>query len=313
MSTSPAPATIDTLAEALAALAPEAPRTIPVLGLAAPPPDAVADRVKTFAGAVTEVTGVTLDGERLQSPNRLVVKGPTNARVVGFLASGAISVRTGIAPFEMVFDDDPGDDEIAARSTELLEQLRWRELLPDDHGLAFERAWRIKAAGGDAEGARTPPVLCRTVGAFRDHVNDLPILGRASMTIELTGKASLAGASMSLRHVRGDGGGERLAEAVVDRPADAAMAVVAIVTKAFGGRPPKDVQIAAESFELGYLSLGRRRRQTALAPFYVATVSFDHGPEQVATAHVLAVPASKRSPVRLPGARRPAVIKRPAA
>ena len=70
---------------------------------------------------------------------------------------------------------------------------------------------------------------------------------------------------------------------------------------------------AAESFELGYLSVGRRRRQTALAPFYVATVSFDHGTEKEATAHVLAVPASKGSPVRLPAARRPAAMKRPAA
>ena len=150
MSTSPAPATIDTLAEALAALAPEAPRTVPVLGLAAPTPTRCRDRVNAFAGAVTEVAGVALDGERLQSPDRLVVKGRTNARVIGFLASGAISVRTGIAPFEMVFDDDPGADEIAARSTPVLEQLRWLELIPDDHGLAFERR------GGSKPPAVTP-------------------------------------------------------------------------------------------------------------------------------------------------------------
>jgi hypothetical protein len=33
----------------------------------------------------TEVSGVALDGKWLQSPDRIVVKGATKARVVGFL------------------------------------------------------------------------------------------------------------------------------------------------------------------------------------------------------------------------------------
>ncbi len=69
MSTSPAPATIDTSAESLAALATEAPRTVPVLGLAAPNPEQCSDQVNAFARAMTEVAGVALDGERRSHRN----------------------------------------------------------------------------------------------------------------------------------------------------------------------------------------------------------------------------------------------------
>ena len=51
--------------------------------------------------------------------------------------------------------------------------------------LAFERLWQIKAAGINRERERGREVVCRTVGAFRRYINDLPVWGRASVVVDL--------------------------------------------------------------------------------------------------------------------------------
>ena len=180
-----------------------------------------------------------------------------------------------------------------------LDRLGLYSLVPDGHALDFERLWRIKAAGGDAKGVLTNPVLCRAVGAYRHSIDGIAVLGRASMTAEVAGDASLTRVvDIAMRHVSGDGGGKRIGEVAVSGGGDAATSVVTQLHRAFGKGKTGDVRFTAEAFEFGYLSLGRRRQQSALAPFYVARISVDHGPEAEATAHVFAVPASKERFVR---------------
>jgi hypothetical protein len=65
-----------------------------------------------------------------------------------------------------------------------------------------------------------------------------------------------------------------------------------------GKSEPTGFEIAPEWFRFGYLSLGRRRAQSILAPFYLASLSLRH--EEESTAHVIAVAGSQDQYLRLP-------------
>jgi len=62
-----------------------------------------------------------------------------------------VTASLGLGPFEGIFDDDPGDDRLVELIDANTERLGIRKRLPEDDAFTFERLWRIKAAGGDAD------------------------------------------------------------------------------------------------------------------------------------------------------------------
>jgi hypothetical protein len=197
-----------------------------------------------------------------------------------------------------------------ALSQRIAEGLGLQKLVPSDESLTFERLWRIKAAGGDQKGTMTEPVLCRAIGAYRHYVRELPVYGRASLTVELAARGRLASASVSVRRFADDEGGKTIAKAAVRKPDDAARDVAARLVKAFGGAELKSTGLVAEWFRFGYLSLGRRHTQGLLAPFYIASIAVEH--EYEASAHVIAVSGSEEQFMRIPPGRRTSAPQRPA-
>jgi hypothetical protein len=139
-------------------------------------------------------------------------------------------------------------------------------------------------------------------------VRGLPVLGRASATVELTGKGAPASVTVSLRRFAGESGGsggEVITEAAVRKPDAAAAEVAARLVKAFGEVDElRGTELIPESFRFGYFSLGRRREQSLLAPFYVASVAVQGQEEH--SAHVIVVPGTEEQYVRLPTGQRSA-------
>jgi hypothetical protein len=230
-------------------------------------------------------------------------------RATGFHASGAVAVVRDLAPFDGTFERDPGDGDLVARIRSAVQRLALDRLVPADDALEFERLWRIRAAGGDRLGTVTDPVLCRAVGSFRHIVRGLPVYGRASATVEQAADGRLSSLSVSTRRFAGDGGGRTMTTVAVRSPRVAANDVVAQIVDAFGDiEELTSTRLVAEWFRFGYLSLGRRRRQGLLAPFYIASVAVERKSE--ASAHVIAVPATDEEFVRLPAGRPAAALGR---
>ncbi len=227
-----------------------------------------------------------------------VLRDPDRGRMTVFHDSGAVAVRSNTAPFDELFEKDPGDEALTEQVREQFRRFSLEDLLSDAEQLDFERLWRIRAAGSNADGAISDPVLCRAVGAFRHRVHGLPVLGRASAHVELTGADRVSAASVSLRGPA-DGGSEVLAEARVRAPLDAASEVAARVARLVGGRELGD-EVTSETFSFGYLSLGRRRAQSVLAPYYVAAVSIGGGRGRTKSAHVVPVAATDERFLSLP-------------
>jgi len=293
------------LTEQLVSLAGKVPDSVDVLQLAQPNVGTVQRRVTALTSTVAELTG--LDANKAEVTNdkdRTLVELPGQLRAVGFHASGALSVQLALGPFDDVFKDDPGDTELTAMLGQAADRLGLGRLLPADDTLDFERLWRIKAAGGDQSGTLSPPVLCRAVGAFRHATHGIPVYGRASATVELAQGGRLASLSVSARRSAEDGSGKTVATPEVRRPEAAAKDVAARVVKALGGLEDlKGTHVVPEWFRFGYLSLGRRRTQAALAPFYLASISLKDT-EAEASAHVIAVPGTEEQFVALPTGQR---------
>lgn len=299
------------LAERLATMIDNVPETVPVVQLARPSADDIRRRLDGLMAPVAELTGTRPAELKAEvGPARTVLRGPAGTRAVGFHASGSMLVRRGLAPFDELFESDPGDDELTGMVEQTAERLGLHKLMPDGERLGFERLWRIKAAGSDREQRRSEPVLCRAIGAYRHQLHGLPVYGRASATVELAGKGRLVSTSVSVRRFAGDAGGEVVRETPVRRKDAAAEDVATRLVKAFGGLDElAGTELVAESFRFGYFDLGRRREQALLAPFYVASVAV-HGKDEH-SAHLIVVPGSDEQFVRLPVGHRSSSTHRP--
>jgi hypothetical protein len=255
----------DDLAEELAAMAGEVPATADVLGLATPDPASVRRRLEDLVMAVAG-GGVTERLEVVGHQDRTTVWLPGRLRAVGYHASGSMTVHLDLPPSEDVFTDDPGDVELTGMLRAAGERVGLPSLVPDGDELLFERLWRIKASGDP----RAEQDLCRALGAFRHYARGLPVYGRASATVEL-------GA---------DGGGLTVASPEVRTPIEAARDVAVRMADSFAGAD--ETWLTPQWFRFGYLSLGRRRTQTLLTPFYIASIGVRS--ETEVSAHVAAVP-----------------------
>jgi hypothetical protein len=296
VTTTTPPYAID-LADQLTGLVDKSLPSVPVVRLA--PPDQ--DRARGTLATMLELTGLAqADLKSLgKDATRTVLSGHGRERAVVFHRSGAFVVKLGIAAHERLFSHDPGDEELIGLVEEAFARLGLRTLIPKEDQLSFERLWRIKAAGWDRAGRSSEPVLCRAIGAYRHFVHGLPVYGRASVMVELTGNGDLASVSVSMRRFVDDGGGEVVAEAPVRPPRDAAEDAAAEMVKAFGGLDNlRGARLVADSFRLGYFSFGRRCEQDVLAPFYIATVAVDGADEH--SAHMVVVRASKDEYLQIP-------------
>jgi hypothetical protein len=302
----------ESLAKELGSMVDHVPDAVDVVQLAQPDVGSVQKRLEGMLGTVADLAGLEGGRPRVETEKtRTVLRLPEGGlRAVGFHASGAMALKLDLAPFDDIFEADPGDDELVGLCEEAGERLGLRKAVPDEDSLAFERLWRIKAAATDREGKATEPVLCRAVGAFRHSVRELPVYGRASATVELAAGSRLTAISLSARRFAGDGGGETVAKTEVRSPHDAAEEVAGRIVKAFGGRRElSSARLVPEWFRFGYLSLGRRSTQALLAPFYIASIAIER--EEEASAHVIAAAGSVEQFVRLPPPRRTSAESRP--
>ncbi|GIG22730.1 hypothetical protein Cch01nite_34540 [Cellulomonas chitinilytica] len=289
----------------------DVPDVTEVVELAALRPEAVLRRNEKVLADLAGTAGITLDvakgGEQLKE--RTVYRGEDGGRAVTFHASGAFTLCSGVDPLEDLFAQVEPDDVLRKAVDSVADKLGLTGLVDKEDALAFERLWKLKAAGADREGKLSDPVLTRAVGAYRQSVRDLPVLGRASASVEVTGSGALSALTVTLRRFAGDGGGQTIDKARSRRPEEAAADIAARVSKMLGGQE-EDVVLDAQSFAFGYLSLGRRRAQALLAPMYVAAITVDGGPERERSAHVVAVAGSEQQYLKLPTGVRPAAAPR---
>ena|SRR5215204_6088144 len=117
------------LAERRIRMIDKVPDTVPVVQLAMPKVDDMRRRLDRLFVAVAGEP----DGE-LQvkvTATRTVLRGPAGSHGVGFHPSGAIAVRHGMAPFDHMFERDPGNEELTGMVERAAERLGLHTFVPE--------------------------------------------------------------------------------------------------------------------------------------------------------------------------------------
>ena len=128
---------------------------------------------------------------------RSIILLPDGRRASVFHASGAIRYTAGFAPMERLIGPEADRDALERSANEVARRLDLLSLAKSGETLDFERLWLIKAGGVTREGERGATVVCRAVGAFRRHIDGLPVWGRASAVVELAESNSIGGIGLA--------------------------------------------------------------------------------------------------------------------
>lgn len=280
----------------------EVPKAVSILELRRWSVDELQRRMRKWLRAGSDVCAKAFDhGEWSVGDDHTLVRLPQGARAEIFHASGAFKLSSGLAPMDNLFKEMPQNKELLEQAEKFIAGLGVREQLGRNDALSFERMWKIKAAAEDREGKRTDPVLCRAVGAFRHHVEGLPVYGPASVAVQIAGDGSLDSFSTLMRGPAL----ETLERAKVLAPERAARALLQQLTAQFSSNASNQRNEpefeCKEGLRLGYMSLGKRKAQRLLAPVYVATIDVTH--EQESQGLVMMVPATEKNylPLNPPG------------
>lgn len=293
--------------EKLAGTAKEPPRKVAVVALKRLSLDDMRKRTKSLLSQVTRATGLQLDrNDWVVREDRTLIHLPNGGRAVTYHASGAMTVKSGLAPMESLFEKVEDREALTAlveETADLLDLARWAG---PQESLKFEKLWQIKAAAADRQGNTTKPVLCRAIGAYRHFVNEIPVWGPASAVVQLAGGGTFDSVSVQIRPTAG----ETLDVVEVLSPEQPAGRVVSQLNSLFGKSKlcAADVMVPI-SFRFGYFSFSKRQAQPVLAPVYVAAVHLEG--EETAN-YLVVVSASEKEylPLGLMGSPPPVSEKR---
>jgi hypothetical protein len=276
----------------LAASAREVPPHADVIGLQALSLEDMRNRTKRFLSEVGEKERRSLDrGDWAPSGDHTVVHLTQGARASFYHASGAMKYVSGMTPMEALFERMEERERSIKVLNEAARRLNIFEWAGHKGEITFERLWQTKAQAADREGKLAQPVLCRIVGAYRQYVGGIPVLGAASVALKLAGNGVLDSLSVQARA----SAAEVLDKAKVLNPEVAARQVFLQLSSLLGQSKdalPSDL-VESQRMQFGYLNLGKRKVQRLLAPAYVAQVVLRHKEER--QAYVLAVAASEKT------------------
>lgn len=233
--------------------------------------------------------------------DRTLVRLPQGAHAVLYHASGSVKLSSGIGEMESLFKEPEPKKQLVERTEAMLGSLGLREQLGRGETLAFERLWQIKACAADRNGKTVEPVLCRAVGAFRHHVEGIPVLGPASVAVQLAAQGEFDRLSILMRSPQG----ETLERVKPIHPERAARSIAQQLAAQFADSKGEIEFECRDGMRFGYLSLPKRKVQRLLAPVYIATINVAHETERQGL--VLVVPATDKSylPLNPPGHENP--------
>ncbi|MDM0042108.1 hypothetical protein QTH89_01530 [Variovorax sp. J22G21] len=290
---------INALMESLASSRLDVPAELGILELRRASIDELQRRLRKFLKAGGEACDRNLDrGQWTTHEDRTLVRLPQGAHAVVYHASGAVKLAAGLAPMEWMFKEIESREALTGRAEGFVKLLGLHDNLGRGETLAFERLWQIKASAADRSGKAIAPVLCRAVGAFRQHIDGVPVLGPASVAVQIAAEGVLDSLSLLMRSPSG----EVFEKAKVLHPERALRQIGQQLAARFGQAKGEVSVESRDGLRFGYLSLPKRKSQRLLAPVYMATIEVAHALER--QAFVMVVPATEKSylPLDLPGA-----------
>lgn len=219
---------------------------------------------------------------------------PDNARAMLYHASGALRYVSGLRPTDLPFTQAPDKESLQRQLEDRASKLPLAAWTGPNSQLRFENLFLSRGQGTDPTGRQSAVTLFRAIGAWRQVVAGLPVLGAASVALRLAGGGRIDSLALNIR----PGTGETLEQAALVEPLVGARQLVQQLAGLLGVREvPEDI-VQSATLQLGYLDLGKRKAQRVLAPAYIARIILNQ--KDVRTAYVLAVAATEKPYLELP-------------
>jgi len=253
-------------------------------------------RARRFVGLLREQDGCPNDdgGSWKQTDGHTVIHLAGGARAVLYHASGALRYVSGLAPASTPFVRGTEQDALLRQLQERALKLRLADWAGTNGELRFEHLFRTLGRGTDRAGKQSEATLFRAIGAYRQYVGGIPVLGAASAAVQLAGDGQLDTLAILTR----PGNGEVLERAAVIAPEAGARQILAQLSSLLGQREIPGNTLESATMQFGYLDLGKRKPQRVLAPAYVAKIVLRH--KRVRQAYVLAAAATERPYLEIP-------------
>jgi hypothetical protein len=267
-----------------------------ILLLQTPTQEQLRARARRFVAQLAEHGDCPHDngGTWQQRDDHTVIHLADGARAMVWHASGALRYVSGLAPAESPFGREAERDMLQRLVEERAHKLTVSDWAGPNGELRFERLFRTRGQGADPTGKTSASTLFRALGAWRQHVGGIPVLGAASVALRLAGDGRLDALSVQVRPANG----EVLDRAAIIEPQTGARQIVAQLGALLGQKDVPASLVESATLQFGYLDLGKRKPQRVLAPAYVARVVLRH--KTVRQAYVLAVRATERAYLELP-------------
>lgn len=225
--------------------------------------------------------------DKVRSKQRTLYRLPNNATLVADHLSSKIRFVSGIEPLEELFDEMKDKNTLTDQIQSVSKNFEFQKLIKSSETMQFERLWQIKAAAVSKEGKESPPVLCRTVGAYRHFVHDIPVLGAASVSIKLTGKQTVDALALNTSATSGKSLGT---EKLINPDEGVKRIYRQLVALHRQSKTPVFETTVAQSIQFGYLNISKRSQQNFLVPAVVAVL--DVNDPDFPQGYVLVAPAT---------------------
>jgi hypothetical protein len=270
------------------------------------PFDQLQARIRRFTGLLHEQDDCQHDkgGTISVREDQTVAYLADGARATVYHASGALRYVSGLAPAEFPFAGAPEREALVRLVEERARKLNLADWLGTNDELRFENLFQTVGRGTDRAGKQSATTLFRAIGAYRQVVGGIAVLGAASSAIQVAGNGRLDGLSLQVRPANG----EVLERAALIEPEAGARGLLAQLSALLGQREIPTDAVESAIMQFGYLDLGKRKPQRVLAPTYVAKIVLRH--KTVRQAYVLAVAATERPYLNLPVFGSEAVVTR---
>jgi hypothetical protein len=270
------------------------------------PFDQLQARIRRFTGLLHEQDDCQHDkgGTISVREDQTVAYLADGARATVYHASGALRYVSGLAPAEFAFAGAPEREALVRLVEERARKLNLADWLGTNDELRFENLFQTVGRGTDRAGKHSATTLFRAIGAYRQVVGGIAVLGAASSAIQVAGNGRLDGLSLQVRPANG----EVLERAALIEPEAGARGLLAQLSALLGQREIPTDAVESAIMQFGYLDLGKRKPQRVLAPTYVAKIVLRH--KTVRQAYVLAVAATERPYLNLPVFGSEAVVTR---
>lgn len=195
---------------------------------------------------------------------------PESGLITLFPASGAIEADiTNAWQWGPIAQDERKADRAALKPVlGRLATALGAQLMSADETLRFERAWETKGRATTLKDEEGATALLSVVGAFRRFIDDLPVLGRASIHVKLGAAGRPSGWGSDWRKCS-----KRISKIAIVEPQHAAKRVVETLSRRWSGKEPSIDHYNVELFQLAYFSAARRIGQQLFEPVWVAKLS----------------------------------------